>query len=682
MLNRLVTCLILSCFALAGCAVQSNVSRFDQPGKTYVITSTLTGRVAPAQSVTLVFKGEGKCKGAQIVGNKTRIVAQTHNAIFDNCTFRGTFCNSTLVATNFGCSDNMEKKAFKWSFGDGPGKTTANTYKYVPSNSVNNKKALDMIAQFCSGSTDVSIEFNGKFYTPVADYDGTRGTNVMTIRNASGLRLSGGTLVQGLVFFNSEDVTIKSMSFVGQHTVHDFPIVYASESDNFAKIDARLSTKNCYNIVANQFAACGLAPEGIFIKVDQGGESRNFLIEDCNFEMRANGVITGSKGRTSNVHHITVMNCKFSHIYFQPVGFHGSYNVVDGIEAEYAMQGFDLSSGTNNSVVRNSSFKSCALGPKQETIVTKAHGHYDNYANRAENCYYQINEKFRTIGIKRQIFYASEGKPGDTFQMTNMTFDVDVTSPIEGIECRAYGLKITNLKLNLNLRGGHTMSFLFSPNGASAYVPNIVIDGANIVCNASLDAFAKSATAKLNMQINNLVLQGNGKIEDVAFRGLNTLSVSNSQFLLPSNYFTQLTPNVTIIGSNVNDVKRIAFYPSNKGAENYTFDVRNSRINAGTAVFWAANCNKFVLKASGNTLRTGTVLTFDKNVSQSDINVTGNDIEVRGQAAFKGIRNAPTSRSVSKIETNTIKLPRSAVVFDAQSSTFKASIVAARNSIR
>ena len=226
------------------------------------------------------------------------------------------------------------------------------------------------------------------------------------------------------------------------------------------------------------------------------------------------------------------------------------------------------------------------------------------------------------------------------------------------------------------------MSFLFSPNGASAYVPNIVIDGANIVCNASLDAFAKSATAKLNMQINNLVLQGNGKIEDVAFRGLNTLSVSNSQFLLPSNYFTQLTPNVTIIGSNVNDVKRIAFYPSNKGAENYTFDVRNSRINAGTAVFWAANCNKFVLKASGNTLRTGTVLTFDKNVSQSDINVTGNDIEVRGQAAFKGIRNAPTSRSVSKIETNTIKLPRSAVVFDAQSSTFKASIVAARNSIR
>ena len=232
--------------------------------------------------------------------------------MFENCSFNGTFCNSSLVATNFGCSDNLTKKAFKWSFGDGAGRTSANIYKYVAANSINNKKGLDMIAQFCSGSSGVSINFNGKFYTPVADFDGIKGTNVMVIKNASKLNLSGGTLVQGLVFYNCSDVTINSMNFVGQHTIHDFPIVYATAKDDFSKAGAGLSTRNCYNIVANQFGACGLAPEGIYIKVDQGKESRNFLIENCGFEMRANGVITGVKGRTNNIHHVTVKDCKFS----------------------------------------------------------------------------------------------------------------------------------------------------------------------------------------------------------------------------------------------------------------------------------------------------------------------------------------------------------------------------------
>ncbi len=682
MINRLVFCLILSCFALTGCAAQNAGRLFSQPGNTYVITSTLTGRVAPAQGVTLVFKGTGKCKGAQIVGNKTRIVVETQNVVFENCSFDGTFCNSSLVATNFGCSDNLTKKAFKWSFGDGAGRTSANTYKYVAANSINNKKGLDMIAQFCSGSSGVSISFNGKFYTPVADFDGIKGTNVMVIKNASKLNLSGGTLVQGLVFYNCSDVTINSMNFVGQHTIHDFPIVYATAKDDFSKAGAGLSTRNCYNIVANQFGACGLAPEGIYIKVDQGKESRNFLIENCRFEMRANGVITGVKGRTNNIHHITVKDCKFSHIYFQPVGFHGSYNVVDGIEAEYAMQGFDLSSGTNNSVVRNSTFKDCALGPKQETRVTKDHGHYDNYGNSVENCYYQINERLRTVGIKRQIFYASEGKPGDIFQMNNMTFDVDVSNPIEGIECRANSLRIINLKLNLNLRGGKSMSFLFSPNGSSSYSPNIIIDGATIVCNASLDAFAKSSSStKLNMQINNLILSGNGKIDDVVFRGLNTLRITNSQFKLPCNYFTQLTPTVTVGHSSIDNVKRIAFYPANRGSDNYTFEVYNSKITARTALFWAANSNKYTVKASGNTIEAGSVLTFDKNVSQGNIDVSSNDISVLGKVAFSGIKNVPSSQCASKIEGNTMRLSRGTVIFDSQASAFKNSTVTAKNNV-
>ena len=678
---RLIICLLLHCFVMAGCAVQINNTKFSEPGKSYIVTSTLTGRVAPAKSVTLIFRGNGKCHNASIVGNQTRIMVETNNVVFDNCTFSGSFCKSSLLATSFGCSDNLTKSPFKWSFGSGEGKTGANTYRYLASNSVNNKKGLDMIAQLCSGSTDVSIDFNGRFYTPVYDNDGIRGSNVMTIRNASQLKLSGGTLLQGLVLINCTNVTVKSMKFVGQHEVHDFPIVYANESTDFSRINAKLNTGNCYNIVANQFNACGLAPEGVYVKVENGGESRDVLVEDCSFEMRANGIITGLKGRTNNIHHITVKNCKFSHIYFQPVGFHGSYNVVDGIQSEYCMQGFDFSSGSNNSVVRNSIFKSCAVGPKQETRVTKDNGHYDSYANRVENCYYQIDERLRLIGIKRQIFYASEGKPGDSFLLENVTFDVNVTSPIEGVECRAYGLVIRNLKLNLNLRSNKSMSFLFSTNGASAYSPNITIEGATIVCNANLDVFAKSSGAKLNMQINNLSLEGEGKIDDVVFRGLESLKITNSHFLLPCNYFTQLTPSVNIDNTHVDEVKRIAFYPASKGNDNYSFVVANSRIVAGNAVFWVANSDKCVVKANGNTLRAGNILTFDNNVRQSDIDLSDNVISVQGKAAFVGILKAPSSGNNMKIEGNTISLPGNAAIFDSQSNSLN-SRTRAKNIIR
>lgn len=674
--------LMLTCGSLQGCATAKSGAQFAQAGKTYMVSKTLTGTIRTGRGVTLLFKNGGRCVNATIVGDDTKIVAETNGVIFSNCTFQGTFVNSSLKATQFGCSDNLTKKPLSWSYGEKGLKTSASTYAYVSSNSVYNKKPLNMIAQFCSRSNGVSIEFDGSFYTPVVDLDGPRGNNVMAIRGAKNLCLKGGTLIQGLQLINCTNVLVESMKFIGQHQPHQFPPIY-DKKENLAKVsDKRYTAKTCYNIVENQFSPCGLAPEGIYIKVENGGESSNIVIDQCSFEMRANGVITGIKGRTNNIHHVTVKNCNFSHIYFQPVGFHGSYNVVENVQAEYSMQGFDFSSGCNNSVIRNSSFRACAVGPKQETRVTKEKTHYDNYANAVENCYYQINEDFRTIDIKRQIFYASEGKDGDFFKMTDVTFDVDVSSPIDGIECRAYGLELNNLKLNINQTGGRPMKCLFTPNGSSSYTPKIIINHADIVCNTNLETLAMKSSAGLEMQIADMTISG-AEINDVAFRGLKSLSITGSQFMMPCNYFTQLTPEVSVEGTTISKVKRIAFYPANKGQEQYKFTLKRSVVNAGTSLFWVANSNSCDINASDNIINTAAVVTYSENFGRSDVKITNNTINVTGKSAFSGMRNLSNSRNQQlKVESNVMSLSRGALVYDSQSSKFSNTKVKSANIIR
>ena len=74
-------------------------------------------------------------------------------------------------------------------------------------------------------------------------------------------------------------------------------------------------------------------------------------------------------------------------------------------------------------------------------------------------------------------------------------------------------------------------------------------------------------------------------------------------------------------------------------------------------------------------------MTFDKNVSQGNIDVSSNDISVLGKVAFSGIKNVPSSQCASKIEGNTMRLSRGTVIFDSQASAFKNSTVTAKNNV-
>ncbi|MBR5102112.1 MAG: hypothetical protein IK092_03205, partial [Muribaculaceae bacterium] len=110
----------------------------------------------------IVFDG-GKYDNFLLTGSNNIIVALNDNVIFNNCEFAGTFCYSSLKATNFGCVSGITETSINWEYGAEPHLTTENGVKQY--GGTDNTNALNSIGQFCSGSDHVKIEFNGNFFS-------------------------------------------------------------------------------------------------------------------------------------------------------------------------------------------------------------------------------------------------------------------------------------------------------------------------------------------------------------------------------------------------------------------------------------------------------------------------------------------------------------------------------------
>lgn len=119
----------------------------------------------------------------------------------------------------------------------------------------------------------------------------------------------------------------------------------------------------------------------------------NTNIHDCHVEMRQSGIAVGQNESHSEVNGTYINNCTFDHIFFQPIGSHGSNTYVTNIYSNYCLQGIDVSTGANNFYIKDSIFNNCAIGPKTASNYDYAEYSYNiNFDNVKIN----MNNKFYT----------------------------------------------------------------------------------------------------------------------------------------------------------------------------------------------------------------------------------------------------------------------------------------------
>ena len=195
------------------------------------------------------------------------------------------------------------------------------------------------------------------------------------------------------------------------------------------------------NPPSETLASIGVADSAILVnRDDPNADCGNVRIHDCHFEMRQDGVVASSY-RESNTHevrplrHVHVHDCTFDHIYFQAVESYCEYALFEHIEANYCLQGLDISTCGNHTVVRDCRFTHCAKGSKQES----GSGFEDySHHNVIENCYFQIDDTVPFHNISKFAFQVHKGPEGDTFVMRDCEIDINVQQRYTGLLCRSW----------------------------------------------------------------------------------------------------------------------------------------------------------------------------------------------------------------------------------------------------
>ncbi|MBR1881925.1 MAG: hypothetical protein IJ808_02750 [Muribaculaceae bacterium] len=668
--------LLIAVMEFVSCSSVMAVENYSQSNKTYYITQVISNKqIKLGANSKLIFKG-GSFRNCTLVGNNTVVVPDGESVIFSHCTFKGTFADSKVYATNFGCVNDMKSKSYSWKFKKRKAQNTKLRY------GTDNKTALDAVAAFCSGSKNVSVNFNGQFYTPVVDNRPGKSegnSNKMVISNASGLELYGGSLIQGLYLVDAQNVKIHDMRFLGQHEVHDFPPLYSS-SDIFNKSNTHARVKKlglsqdlCYNISNDQYNACGLAPEAIYFVATTKGECSNMLVENCHAEMRMSGIVAGARREKTNVKKLTIKNCTFSHIYWQPIGLHSSEIIVDGIEADYCMQGVDMSNGANRAVIKNSRFMNCFTGPKQQTYNNVSGAPDWTYGNVMENCYYQINSTVEYVDSEPYLFYASQAANEDYCELRNMTFDVNTNRRTSGFISLAYGLKITDLKLNLTVNSqesNYDILRLTAPQGslvnAKYTTPQIIINGAQINLNARVAYFATNSGSQLNLQLKDVVVNGSGQFTYPCFNTLTLVSIDKMQMNVPCKGLFERCKECNVNALNALNVSGVLYSSASVDAKSVSFTMKNSAIKTTADAFKLDNAITHKINVSQNQISCANLVNFRK-VGDLQLSITNNRILSSSPQLITGMANLSTSQLKSNkftVTGNVFDGTRQAVVCD------------------
>lgn len=569
-----------------GTACYENDTDFSIVKNVYHIFTSYSGEASPSteQAIkenvtipdgsTLVFHDNGCFVNCRISGNRLLVVVNGDAPRFKFCDFNNaTFTCSSLYATNFGATPDAQYVSdtlYLGSLQNTPIKRRTGT---------NNDGSWKAITKFLSGSNRIKIEFNGDFYSD--NY------NCENIYNSDNIELYGGTINGGFYLYDCFHVSIHDINFVGKHCIHDFPKMDATKSENTYNDDRINMLKPVIQPDGNPsqesaIRLCGLA--GPAISAYRTIQSEHIVgdinIERCHFEMRQGGVVGRSYYDDCPDNYrpllgFRVNNCTFSHIYYQPVGSHCEKMIIENIKSEYCLQGVDISTCANGTIVRNCEFRNCATGFKQENSTF-----YQQFShnNSIENCLYEISDAFDITNSIHFIFYANAGKENDTFRISCCNIIVNSQSKYFSrlISCRSNYTLIENSSIDINIHSlsdseldnptKYDANTIFTVGGGTPYDPILIVKNTRINCNAKMQYLYAPyhGTQRLNTIFNSLHLVCNSfPLGGVAFLGLLAIDITNSYIDITASKLFSNTNEVKLSDSYFGIINDCLYNPSN-----------------------------------------------------------------------------------------------------------------------
>lgn len=568
-----------------GSACYENDTDFSIVKNVYHIFSCYSGEASPSteQTIkenvtipdgsTLVFHDNGCFVNCKIFGSRLQVVANGVAPRFKFCDFNNaTFIGSSLYATNFGAMPDAQFVSDILNLG------SLQNFSIKRRTGTNNDGPWKAICQFLSGSNQIKIEFNGNFYS-----DNYKCENIY---NSDNIELYGGTLNCGFYLYDCCHISIHDINFVGKHGVHAFPKMDVNKPANNYN-DERINMLKPVKLpdgstsIVNAIRLCGLAGSAISAYRTRQCEHivGDINIERCHFEMRQGGVVGHSyyDGCPDNYRPLVglrVNNCTFSHIYYQPVGSHCEKSIFENIKSEYCVQGVDMSTCANGTIVRNCEFRDCATGFKQENSTF-----YQQFThnNSIENCLYEISDAFDIINSSHYIFYANAGQENDTFRISGCNIIVNSQSGDFNklMSCRSHCTLIENTSIDINIHSlndselvdptKYDANALFTVGGGTPYNPILIVKNTRINCNAKIQYISApyNGTQILNISFDGLQLVCNAiPLRSVAIVGSVAIDISNSNIDIITSKLFSSTNEVKLSNSYFGIINDCLYEPS------------------------------------------------------------------------------------------------------------------------
>jgi len=288
--------------------------------------------------------------------------------------------------------------------------------------------------------------------------------------------------MMGLLLSNCKHCVVKGLNWVGNHLKHDFPrFIDNSSTDLTTDLDldydtdfvyqgsnSKFKLNHVFNLNSSIFASnsngwknymlSDIGVAGASLSIMSNGicercYSDDIRVEQCNIEMRQNGIGAGRHTGNRAVRNVRIKNCKAYNIIYQPLGFHASHCTVENFYADCCLQSIDFSARCDNVTVKNSVFTNCACGPKQESAPHLASM---TFGNKINNCIFEINDtKYGLVdtGTATNFILKSAESINETygiFEIYNTVFIMNKQRNFSNVINRAYMLSLDTVNFYIN----------------------------------------------------------------------------------------------------------------------------------------------------------------------------------------------------------------------------------------
>lgn len=349
------------------------------------------------ENCVLQFEG-GSLRNGIVRGNDTQIVVNVGKVIFDSVNFDGRFVNSILRTSYFGLVSDLHTVEEFWTYK----KMNIPIEVYT---GTDNKYRWDCVWSIINNSFGIELNIDGEYYV-------NSNWKTLVIKNASFLKIHGGTVDIAFYFRGCHDVELYDITFVGLHKPHAMPMECVKEeniSDTIFNVNEGVSN-------------LGYTNEAIAIQTLVNGEdvySYGFNIHDCKVYMRSNAFFIGTnRPNTDTIKDVIIRDCFSDSIYWQTLSLHCSDTIVDNIITYNNSESVDISSGCHNVSISNCKCYSDNCGPKQDSKIeaieiTRNNELRDSYFNITYNKYIDATA-FMLYGV---------GGTDSVFRVINCTFE-------------------------------------------------------------------------------------------------------------------------------------------------------------------------------------------------------------------------------------------------------------------